>query len=89
MGDRLPSRWLSSSDDEWLNILSGATPMISLGDGRWIKALALPPGTYEYRLVVDGEWSIPFARSLCVEIDPVARRIAVDLPEGLKDLNRT
>jgi 16S rRNA processing protein RimM len=40
-------------------------------------------------LVVDGEWSIPFARSLCVEIDPVARRIAVDLPEGLKDLNRT
>ncbi len=34
----------------------GATPMISLGDGRWIKALALPPGTYEYRLVVDGEW---------------------------------
>jgi len=34
----------------------GAAPMISLGAGRWIKALALPPGTYEYRLVVDGEW---------------------------------
>jgi len=34
----------------------GATPMISMGAGRWIKALALPPGTYEYRLVVDGEW---------------------------------
>ena len=40
-------------------------------------------------LVVDGEWTIPFARSLCVEIDPAARRIVVDLPEGLKDLNRT
>lgn len=34
----------------------GATPMIPLGAGRWIKALALPPGTYEYRLVVDGAW---------------------------------
>lgn len=34
----------------------GVTPMISLGDGRWIKELVLPPGDYEYRLVVDGEW---------------------------------
>ncbi len=32
---------------------------------------------------------IPFARSICVEIDPAARRIAVELPEGLKDLNRS
>lgn len=32
------------------------TPMIHIGAGRWVKALALPPGTYEYRLVVDGEW---------------------------------
>lgn len=31
---------------------------------------------------------IPFARSLCVEIDTVRKRIVVDLPEGLKDLNR-
>lgn len=31
---------------------------------------------------------IPFARRICVEIDPAARRIAVELPEGLKDLNR-
>jgi 1,4-alpha-glucan branching enzyme len=33
-----------------------ATPMIALGAGRWAKELALPPGRYEYRLVVDGEW---------------------------------
>jgi 16S rRNA processing protein RimM len=39
-------------------------------------------------LVVNGGLLIPFARSICVEIDPVAKRIAVDLPEGLKDLNR-
>ena len=40
-------------------------------------------------LEIDGDWLIPFARSICVEIDPAARRIAVELPEGLKDLNRT
>lgn len=40
-------------------------------------------------LVVDGGLLIPFARSICVEIDPAAKRIAVDLPEGLKDLNRS
>lgn len=32
------------------------TPMIATGNGRWIKELALLPGRYEYRLVVDGEW---------------------------------
>jgi 1,4-alpha-glucan branching enzyme len=32
------------------------TPMVLLGDGRWVKELALPPGVYEYRIVVDGEW---------------------------------
>jgi 16S rRNA processing protein RimM len=36
-----------------------------------------------------GSLLIPFARKICVEIDPAARRIAVELPEGLKDLNRT
>ena len=33
-----------------------ATRMISMGEGRWVKELALTPGTYEYRLAVDGEW---------------------------------
>ena len=31
---------------------------------------------------------IPFARSICVSIDTAAKRIEVELPEGLKDLNR-
>jgi 16S rRNA processing protein RimM len=35
-----------------------------------------------------GDILIPFARAICVEIDPAARRIVVELPEGLKDLNR-
>jgi len=38
-------------------------------------------------LVVDGNLLVPFARSICVSIDPTAKRIAVELPEGLKDLN--
>ncbi len=31
--------------------------MIALGQGRWAKDLALPPGDYEYCLVVDGQWT--------------------------------
>ena len=39
-------------------------------------------------LVLDSGLMIPFARSICVEIDPAGRRIAVELPIGLKELNR-
>jgi 16S rRNA processing protein RimM len=39
-------------------------------------------------LVVEGGMLIPFARAICVEIHPEAKRIVVELPEGLKDLNR-
>lgn len=40
-----------------------ATPMIPLGEGRWAKELALPPGTYEYCVVVDDVWMAdPLAR---------------------------
>jgi len=40
-------------------------------------------------LVVNNDLLIPFASSICVEIDPAGKRIAVELPEGLKDLNRS
>jgi len=30
--------------------------MVSQGAGKWAKDLALAPGSYEYRLVVDGQW---------------------------------
>jgi 1,4-alpha-glucan branching enzyme len=33
-----------------------AKPMHPLGGGRWLKETVLPPGTYEYCLVVDGKW---------------------------------
>jgi 16S rRNA processing protein RimM len=38
-------------------------------------------------LVLENGMMIPFARSICVEIDPAHKRIAVELPEGLQDLN--
>ncbi len=33
-----------------------AKPMHPLGGGRWLKETVLPPGDYEYCLVVDGQW---------------------------------
>ena len=39
-------------------------------------------------LEVAGGLLIPFARSICVAIEPEARRIVVDLPAGLKELNQ-
>jgi 16S rRNA processing protein RimM len=40
-------------------------------------------------LLAVGDLLIPFVRAICVEIDPNARKITVELPEGLKDLNRS
>jgi len=40
-------------------------------------------------LVLESGMLIPFARSICVEIDLDKRRIGVQLPDGLKDLNRS
>ena len=45
--------YVAGSFNEWR---PEATPMVSLGNGRWVKELALPEGRYEYRFVVDGAW---------------------------------
>jgi hypothetical protein len=44
---------IAGSFNDWRPEL---TPMIPVGEGRWAKELALPPGTYEYCVVVDGAW---------------------------------
>jgi len=31
--------------------------MTRLAGGKWVKDLTLAPGTYEYRYVVDGNWT--------------------------------
>jgi 16S rRNA processing protein RimM len=38
-------------------------------------------------LVLESGTLIPFARSICVDIDPASKRIVVELPKGLKELN--
>jgi 1,4-alpha-glucan branching enzyme len=45
----------------------GATEMVPVGQGRWLKELVLPPGRYEYRLVIDNEW---ISDPLAVETAP-------------------
>lgn len=39
-------------------------------------------------LELDGGLLVPFVRAICVAIEPEARRIVVDLPAGLKELNQ-
>ena len=39
-------------------------------------------------LELEGGLLIPFARAICVSIEPEVRRIVVDLPAGLKELNQ-
>ena len=34
-----------------------ATPLTCLGSGKWGRQVALSPGRYEYRFVVNGEWT--------------------------------
>jgi 1,4-alpha-glucan branching enzyme len=42
---------------------ASAAPMVALGHGHWRLELWLPPGQYEYLLVVDGQWTFdPSAR---------------------------
>lgn len=40
-------------------------------------------------LVVGEDLLVPFAKAICTSIDVEQRRIVVNLPEGLKDLNRS
>ena len=42
---------IAGSFNDWR---PGSTWMVSLGNGRWVKELLLPPGRYEYCFVVDG-----------------------------------
>ncbi len=57
------------------------------------KAIGVVEGWREYGgpplLAVNAngrEILVPFAKSICVEIDAARRRIVVELPEGLEDL---
>ncbi|MEI6355917.1 MAG: glycogen-binding domain-containing protein [Verrucomicrobiota bacterium] len=45
--------FLAGSFNEWHPQMF---PMIEAEGGGWIKDVALPPGTHEYRFVADGAW---------------------------------
>ena len=66
---------IAGTFNEWQ---PNATPMIALGQGRWAKDLTLPPGDYEYCLVVDGQWTP----------DPQARETAPNPYGGLNSVRR-
>lgn len=51
--DQAQTIFIAGTFNEWS---ATSTPMLALGEGRWVKALSLPPGRYEYCLVVDGDW---------------------------------
>lgn len=44
---------VAGSFNEWK---PEATPLVSLGNGRWVGDLTVKPGRYEYLFVVDGQW---------------------------------
>ena len=53
-----------------------AAPMLPWGHGRWMSELSLPPGTYEYCFVVDGQW-LP---------DPLAREAVPNRSGGMNSV---
>lgn len=44
---------ISGTFNEWN---PSGTPMSRAADGSWHAMLELPPGSYEYKFVVDGQW---------------------------------
>jgi 1,4-alpha-glucan branching enzyme len=47
------SVFIAGSFNDWA---PDATPLLKIDNDSWAVELALPPGRYEYRFVVDGEW---------------------------------
>ena len=44
---------VAGSFNEWK---PETTPLVSLGNGRWVGDLDIKPGRHEYLFVVDGQW---------------------------------
>ena len=63
--------------------------LIEAGSG---ERLGEVTGWHEYGgpglMEVDHDWLVPFTPAICKHVDVAGRRIEVELPEGLKELNR-
>lgn len=51
--DTATAVFLAGSFNDWNPT---ATPMVRGAGGHWTVSLKLPPGRYEFKFVVDGEW---------------------------------
>lgn len=56
-------------------------PMGRLDDGTWSVALALAPGKYEYKFVVDGVWWAPLGEG-CVTNPFGTLNCTIEVPEA-------
>ena len=65
--------FLAGSFNEWD---FKRTPLTKCDTGRWEVEISLKPGTYEYRLVVDGKW----------QEDPMSSRFAANPYGGLNSV---
>jgi 16S rRNA processing protein RimM len=65
---------------------------VETGDGRTVGLVRDVEGTLTgSRLVVDGadgEVLIPLVAAICTDVDPAAKRIVIDPPDGLIDVNK-
>lgn len=78
-------------DEYFLHDLPGLE--VEAPDGRRVGVVrAVSEGGAGFLLTVEkhggGAFEVPFAASICREIDLAGRRIVADLPEGLEDLER-
>jgi len=69
---------IAASFNDWR---PGATWMISLGNGRWVKELLLSPGRYEYCFVVDGHW-MPDPKALSPSISRGSHNSVLVVPHA-------
>ena len=88
---RIPaSQRISLDEGEYFQSDLIGCEVVNRGTGESLgRVTAWDDGGGSGLLVIGDDLLIPFARSICVEIDPGQKRIAVELPEGLKDLNRS
>jgi 16S rRNA processing protein RimM len=88
---RVPLEWLAPlpAGTFYRHDLIGCR--VDTRDGRTVGLVRDVEGTLTgSRLVVDGadgEVLIPLVAAICTEVDPAAKRIVVDPPEGLLEVN--
>lgn len=82
------ARMVLDSDEYFESDLIGCEVIEREGGASLGRVTAFQDAGCSGVLEVDGHILIPFVRAICTSIEPAARRIVVDLPAGLKELNQ-